>query len=769
MKGFKFLAGVALLAGSMLLGSYLVFAQNPMQLNLSHITCDGSNVVVHFVVLHLPDSVTDFGQVNYTVNGTNKSAVFTNRTGDTAHYYDYLAPNSDDYNVTLGSVTIDSNVVNLSNPQSVYANCNLVTPTPTTIPTETPTVTPTPTATATPTQTPTITPSPTKSPYPSKTPTPTLTSTPTLTPTPTPECKLKITKTVDEAEAMPGDVLMYTINFENNGTANCTGGGVKIQDVLDGSLLFIKELHSTNVSWIGKNGQTLSWNAGTLIPGQSGWITIDAKILNPISCGCFSITNKAKISSYQYNWVWVESNLVSTDVISNCPTPTPTVTPIPTVTPTTTPTVTPTKTPTPTATPTETPTVTPTPTTTPTSTPTETPTLTPTVTPTLTPTATPTETPTVTPTPTPTETPTATPTLTPTSTPTTPPTPTPPTTCQVNCGGGGVDWATLTLTKTVSNLKSGITRVETVPAMHTDTVEFEMILSVSGTKTAYALNFNDVLPRELKYIIGSAKVDGVTVSDNIVAGGIYLGNMDPGQKKIVTIQALVDSSSLPAGKSTLVNTATVKSNNVGDMSDTAAVEVNKNVAGYTTGLEIHKLGKNITRGDTEGKTSLLAYANNTIDFTLRVKSFSTIKIDNVIVRDILPKGLEYISGSTSVNGIIIADGIITESGINIGSLDPNQEVVIRFFAKTSLSTNKDTILENVANVKSDSVPQVDSNKVVITSGGVVKGALSVQTGSKSGIFFALFSALAISFLYLKIGYFSSEATLGKLRAFLFLG
>ncbi|KKQ87452.1 MAG: Mucin 2, oligomeric mucus/gel-forming [Candidatus Woesebacteria bacterium GW2011_GWB1_38_8b] len=252
--------------------------------------------------------------------------------------------------------------------------CTTPTPTPTVTPTNTPTPTVTPTNTPTPTATPTNTPTPTLTPTNTPTPTitPTNTPTPTVTPTPVPgKCNLEIIKSVDKNFADQKEVVAYKLEFKNIGDADCTGGGVKVKDVLDSQLIFIQssEKHSDNIS-AGYNGlplfdfptRTLLWNAHTLTPGESGWAQWLVKVNIENVCLSGEIQNQGKMTAKELLFLtkWIDSNIVKTKVDAiNCITPTPTPTVTPTNTPT--PTVTPTNTPTPTVTPTNTPTVTPTP------------------------------------------------------------------------------------------------------------------------------------------------------------------------------------------------------------------------------------------------------------------------------------------------------------------------------------------------------------------------------------------------------------------------
>jgi len=141
-------------------------------------------------------------------------------------------------------------------------------------------------------------------------------------------CTLNITKSVDKTEAGPDDTLIYTLNFTNTGNAECTGGGVKVEDIVSDQLTFIGETHGFNID-PGYGGQpvfdisskTLLWNAHTLMPGESGTVSWTAKINSPGSCGDYDISNKGGITSKEYSNFQdiVYSNEVITKVKNECP------------------------------------------------------------------------------------------------------------------------------------------------------------------------------------------------------------------------------------------------------------------------------------------------------------------------------------------------------------------------------------------------------------------------------------------------------------------
>lgn len=149
-----------------------------------------------------------------------------------------------------------------------------------------------------------------------------------IAPVQKPECVLNISKEVNKASANVGDVLTYTLNFSNTGTADCTGGGVKVRDIVDSNLAFIGETHSDNV-FAGYDGsplydesnRELIWDADDLVPGEAGSVSWTATVEDPGNCGNFSIFNKGTITSWEYSEFnrLVESNQVQTDISNECP------------------------------------------------------------------------------------------------------------------------------------------------------------------------------------------------------------------------------------------------------------------------------------------------------------------------------------------------------------------------------------------------------------------------------------------------------------------
>ncbi len=143
------------------------------------------------------------------------------------------------------------------------------------------------------------------------------------------DCRLELNKVVDKATASKNDILTYTITIKNIGTTDCTGSGVKIEDILNGNLAFVSGTASSNIT-PGYDGgipvytdsnRTVHFNGNILTPGEQGTMTIQARVVPPTSCGDFIVPNQARVTAYELNLfnTWVNSNTVNTAVNYDCP------------------------------------------------------------------------------------------------------------------------------------------------------------------------------------------------------------------------------------------------------------------------------------------------------------------------------------------------------------------------------------------------------------------------------------------------------------------
>ncbi len=156
-------------------------------------------------------------------------------------------------------------------------------------------------------------------------------------------CLLQINKTADRTSAVPGDQIVFTINFKNAGTGKCTGSGVHVQDRLDQYLSFVSETHTPNMT--GGHDESLptlptdtephtelypynatnnyvDWNAYVLYPGESGQVTVTT-LVKPVPYCSYYLINQGLITATQYAWGWIASTGVGVTIDGCVPPPPP--------------------------------------------------------------------------------------------------------------------------------------------------------------------------------------------------------------------------------------------------------------------------------------------------------------------------------------------------------------------------------------------------------------------------------------------------------------
>lgn len=289
-------------------------------------------------------------------------------------------------------------------------------------------------------------------------------------------------------------------------------------------------------------------------------------------------------------------------------------------------------------------------------------------------------------------------------------------------------------------------------AFPNETVEFVIRITGGGNAAVDNVTIFDSLPAGLLYVSGSTTADGVQKGDGITSANIPIGTLSPGQIATVRFRATVSNeSNFALGTTTLTNVATAQGSFVAPVSASAFVNVTRTqpiiIDNQTYQMAIQKYGRNITKGETAELSGVTASPNDTIEFIVRLRSQSSVRLNNVIVQDILPAGLSYIPNTTSLNGVIVNDGII--SGLNIGSLDPNQEAIIRLSVRVNGPASfspGNTSLINTVQARAENINVSAQLPVTVTVGqvSVIRQVSKVETGFETVFLSMMASGLLAS-------------------------
>jgi len=323
--------------------------------------------------------------------------------------------------------------------------------------------------------------------------------------------------------------------------------------------------------------------------------------------------------------------------------------------------------------------------------------------------------------------------------------------CTIRVIASAPNNASVGISKTVRSFTTNGGEAEALYASPNDTVEFILRVNTFGSTPAANVRVSDTLPSGLRYIYGSTTVDNQNYTDGILGGGITIGDIAQNRTVTIRFRAAIDpETSFVFGTTALTNIAFVSASNASQVSDTAMVNVIRtNPVVIPGNISIQKYGRNITRGQVGEFTSVTIGANNTLEFTIRVRSLSASTLTNVIVSDAPPVGVTYIPNSTTVNDNTVSDAVVN-TGINIGSLVPNQEAVLRLRAVVGPSStfpNGSTSAFNIASARADNTPTV-SSQLPLTYGGTIGIVASVQTGNGSSALMALLLSGILTYGYI---------------------
>jgi len=329
----------------------------------------------------------------------------------------------------------------------------------------------------------------------------------------------------------------------------------------------------------------------------------------------------------------------------------------------------------------------------------------------------------------------------------------------------------LSINKTVRNITQNTPYQDMVYAFPGDDLSFKIEVAMLGEKEALNVSVRDVLPEEVIFQ-NNFRINDQTVSYDI--SNISLGIFVKKQIKTITFDAKVASKNkFSYGLTALANQAFVKADNVAEVSDTATVNVN-NLSGEIS-LNVSKMARNLTKGDTEWKNEVTSDPGDTIQFQIKIVNIKNASISGVKVKDVLPSKLAY-SGNLFIDDVSSNQDL--GPGVDLGEIASGQTRTITFEAKAAGENNFNygaTELINVVNAFNNDFSLFATTKVMVNKKGVL-GATDVITGINV-FYIALILAFALSLpLYFLFFYLDNSqkpfarklvSVIGQIRLFIF--
>ncbi|MGL4450093.1 MAG: hypothetical protein ACRCTZ_02740 [Sarcina sp.] len=218
-----------------------------------------------------------------------------------------------------------------------------------------------------------------------------------------------------------------------------------------------------------------------------------------------------------------------------------------------------------------------------------------------------------------------------------------------------------------------------------DTLTYTLTLKNTGNTAATSVNVKDIIPVGTSYITGSLLVNGVPTAGNI-GTGINIPNIGAAQTSTVVFQVNVNTIPVP---NPIPNKASVTYKYTADSSNPNTGSGAGDSNSVTTQVNFADV-KAVKLAD-----KAIADIGSIITYTVNLTNNGNVAATNVVINDILPSGVSFVTGSVIVDGV--GQPAATPANINVGTINVGATKSIIYKAKVDVIPNPNPIVNN-ANV-----------------------------------------------------------------------
>lgn len=203
-----------------------------------------------------------------------------------------------------------------------------------------------------------------------------------------------------------------------------------------------------------------------------------------------------------------------------------------------------------------------------------------------------------------------------------------------------------------------------------DIVTYTIPLVITGSVSANNVIFIDTLPNDIELVSNSLTVNGTTVPGSTNPPGLDLGTLPANTTITISFKVLVNTIPSP---NPILNAASTSFNYILDPTVPIVKDSSSNtniVATFVNHASLEGIVKSVNKN--------FATCNDILTYTITVPNSGNATAFNVIIKDTIPNGTEFIPGTVTIDG---NPTNFNPLSINVGTIPGASQSVLTFQVK----------------------------------------------------------------------------------------
>lgn len=220
-----------------------------------------------------------------------------------------------------------------------------------------------------------------------------------------------------------------------------------------------------------------------------------------------------------------------------------------------------------------------------------------------------------------------------------------------------------TVTTRVQMAELGITKqTDKVYADLYEIITYTLLVANTGNTAADNVTIKDPIPTKAEFVIGSVKINGITMPLYDPNAGFNIGSVAAGQDVTVVFQVKAVEGGV------LTNTAAASYNYTIDPSSPDSESENITSNSVDTNINFAQLDYENGAGFVKTEDRTVVENGDTIKYSFVIINTGNVSADNVVFKDLIPNGCTFVKNSMIFNDAARLGS--PDMGISLGNLAP---------------------------------------------------------------------------------------------------